>query len=233
MNLIQLGALISLTFAVNIWAGDFEKCVGGKNVSVPVLDFDRSVDGFIPMHMPRQFNQWTGDPSEIVNKKLGIKPKTGKKMLQCHYSTQRENYATQYDGCQVFYLVDLLPYKDLLQSGSLTATFSIWANRVKGNDRTDRTANIQLVTTDSSDASAVDWNDLHSSTSGHDKMVTIDDNPETWEKFSASMKVTPDTNILILNPDYREYTYNNKMPGEVEFDGHFFDRPTLKLRWCP
>lgn len=90
----------------------------------------------IPAGRPSGVGYWEGDACEIVTASADIIPFEGDRMLQFIYS---DLYGPSgcYNTSDLWQLVDVSPFRDMVNTANAVATLSAHFNRVLGDSETD------------------------------------------------------------------------------------------------
>ncbi len=168
---------------------------------------------------PSSYGDWGGDLSAIVTAENGISPRTGLRMLRFDATG---NEADPYlASSQVWQLIDISTYVDLISMGRAEALVSAWFNRVPGDNETDTSQGISLYA-----FSEGMWDYDHYVGNGFG--ISTDSDVSTWEQAEGTWLLPTNTKYLAVELSAYE---NVKNDGEFpEFDGHYADDVFVAIR---
>lgn len=171
---------------------------------------------------------WAGDPCQIVGTASGVSPRSGSKMLQ--YLACSPLGADFSMGSEVWQLIDLTDYADLIASGRAVVSAEAYENRVPGDSQTDSSMGL-VVDTHDGDPTDFFW-DLNTYTARAARGLLTDSDPLTWEHVSTDpMLIPPGTTFLALRISASENVYNDS--SSPELDGHFTDDVAVYIDVLP
>jgi hypothetical protein len=188
----------------------------------PGLD---SVDT-VPIGWTQDYGVWGGDPAESVGRENTITPFEGKKMLHFLWAFRNSDHATLATSCDIYQLVDVSPFSSLVSSGLAVASGSARFNRVAGDSFTDTAFSLQIRSYNDTPENVALFVDQ---TAVARAPLISDGDPSTWEEVSVTLPIPPDTVFLALVIFSDENVFNNVVPPEIEFDGHYADAASLTI----
>ena len=172
----------------------------------------------IPTDLPSAGGLWSHDVASIVTAQNGITPHSGSRMLHFIYTAPygpADSWA-----CEVYQLVDMTAFADLIRAGQATAVGSGWFNRVAGDSQTDKQFAIEIRAYSGAMSAFPDL--LTFGEIGmKEQQLSSDANPSTWERIEVSFPIPQDTTFLALRVYAGEDVYND-LSG-IELDGHYGD----------
>jgi hypothetical protein len=183
--------------------------------------------------MPQTAAVWSGDYAELSAGQQGVNPATGKQMLRFLRGDFAGRSIPDSFSSDVFYLVDVRPYRAEFADGSavvqLTALFNAAARQ------TDDPAHCALTIFALDAESATDPGLVLSRDSlaySRSSRVWLDDDLRSWQRVSNELRVPPDAEFLMIRIGV---SYNPKHQGSREgrFSGHFADEVNLILAHRP
>lgn len=179
----------------------------------------------IGVFVPGKFGEWSGDQTAVVGPEQGIEPWRGKRMLRMLGSGPwgtEEHYTT----CEVFQLVDLSKYRDLIDADKIKLTATLHVNRVHHSKDTDTAFSFKAYACDGS-PSNFHHKFLHNETVGEaGSHIHADKNPETWEGVQFSMRIPRGTTYVGIGVVAGENVSND---ATDEFHGHYVDGVSMKI----
>jgi hypothetical protein len=174
--------------------------------------------------VPTAFGSWSGPAYVLTGPTEGIRPHSGKGMLQFLCNTS----AAAADS-EVWQVVDMQGFKALLASGSVEAKLSAYFNRIAGAARQGEKFGLTLAAFHGPAADAPSlW--ARRATAGlavADTQLTADNNPATWEKIEVSAKLPAETDFVIVG--LRAIAPKTTSAKAPPLPGHFADLVDLKL----
>jgi len=175
--------------------------------------------------VPSDFGYWSGRAYSLVGPIQTIRPYSGKGMLQ--FSDDPSDGG---GDSEVWQLVDLRPFKKLLESGTLEARLSTYFNRIhQGTGESSSKFGVTLVAYHGLPANPKSlWaRRADASLALADKEAPVDDDPGTWEKIQVTAKLPTETDFVIV--EIRAVGSRTTMAKTPIFPGHFADLVELKL----
>lgn len=178
----------------------------------------------ISTDLPTTYALWSHDVAAIVTAQNGITPLHGSRMLHLIYTSPYGPMdASQ---CEVYQLVDVVGYAELIQSGRATAISSAWFNRIAGDSQTDRQFGLEFRAYDGSASTFPEQLNT-------DELARItytfssDAHTSTWEPIDLIFSIPRDTTFLALRVFATEDVYNDF--SGMELDGHYADAMSLTI----
>jgi hypothetical protein len=165
---------------------------------------------------PSTYGDWKGDHSAIVSTTSGINPFEGSQMLQFMGTSSTDHGSST--TCQIYQIVDVGSFADLIASGQGLASASAYFNRVAGDSQTDTLFGIAILAC-TGEPSTFASQKTTAPVAGLN--FVTDDNPNTWELASVQMLLPTNTDFIAVGIYMNEDIYNDTF--EPEFDGHFAD----------
>lgn len=172
--------------------------------------------------VPVDFGYWSGQAYSLTGSTRGINTASGPGMLEFFNSSSPHG-----GDSEVWQLIDLRPYKNLLASGAVEARLSALFNRVAGDANSATKFGLTLAAYHGPQSAARDlWaNRQTRALALAENEFASDNKPETWEKLEADAKLPPETDFVIIQIRAIATPGN---PGALA--GHFADRVDLWLR---
>lgn len=186
-------------------------------------DFEMAVGTTGPL--PDGCGYWRGNNSTITESSSGIAPLDGARMIRFLNSFTGPDGDWGAVECNVYQLVDLGPFRGLIQTGTAVVTLSAAFNRVSGDGQTDTVfyAGALSYAGSPSDFPA----QVSSYTAGNGTTILTDAESTTWELASTTLLLPADTTYLAVSLVARENIFNDT--SGVEFDGHYADSVSLTI----
>jgi len=178
--------------------------------------------------LPDTYGDWDGDDGTIVNGENGIIPFEGKCMLR--FDAVSQSGASWGNTCEIYQILDVSGYEDLISSGSAIVCTSAYFNRVLGDDETDTKFGLYILAYDGSPSTFPSrWisNTYDSSLDWTAEGIFSDSNSITWEEISFDMQLPIETTFLVVKIAAREDVFNDY--SYPEFDGHFADAVSVVI----
>lgn len=172
---------------------------------------------------PDSYGDWGGDDSQIIGTSDGITPYEGQKMLKFEASTD-VGASSRFTGSEVFQLIDISAYSNIIASGQAVAKASAFFNRIAGDINTD-TRFVLEISACSGNVSNF-WGN-YSFIKTHEKLFISDSDSQTWEKVTAELLIPENTDYLAINIVAGENIYNDAF--YPEYDGHYADAVSLTI----
>jgi hypothetical protein len=182
--------------------------------------------------MPIEPGVWSGDLSEIAGEQLGVKPKTGNKMLRflrSDFPEKVEQNANYYSD--VYRLIDLRTYRHEFADGGaavhLSAAFNAFA--FSEAERYSCSVAIHALGAPSGEDAENhgEWAIYSNSLAMvRDRRTELDRNPSTWQRVHAELVLPQNTEFLMIR-----ISVDHKLPTQrrATFDGHYLDDVKLTL----
>jgi len=178
--------------------------------------------------LPRSFGYWDADPATTVATGPSISPVEGGLMLQ-FLATSEVNLSL--NASNVWQLVDMSPYSELVASGLAQAAVSAQFNRVPGGSETDTRFVVDVY------AFAGDPTTFPTQFFGSTYLARVrgelfsDSDATTWELLTARLLLPTDTDFVAVHIAADENVVNNTTAPE--FDGHFADAVAFDISLVP
>ena len=172
--------------------------------------------------VPVDFGYWSGQDYSLTTSTPTVIPANGPGMLEFN------NPAGTHGGdSEVWQLIDLRPYKKLLEGGQVEAKLTAQFNRNSGDADSGDKFGLTLAAFHGSPAeSKALWAARQTDALAlADKELVADGNPATWEPLEAVAKLPPKTDFVIVQ--IRALTPKGH-PG-ASLAGHFADLVDLRL----
>ena len=182
-------------------------------------------------------DRWSGDYSEIVGEKEGVKPSSGKKMLLF----LRGDYAgwdiPSSHSSDVFRLVDVRPYRREFADGGAVVQLSAVFNAVPFPEAEIFSATLTLFALDASlvGNEGVKGENVLSTESlaySRSSRVMMDRDPATWQKVANELRLPPSTEFVMIRMGMSNDT-KSKGKRRDSFAGHFADNVQLVIARRP
>lgn len=176
--------------------------------------------------VPSDYGYWGGDAAVPTTALSGVVPMEGEQMLQFVYSTP-DGPRPPYKSSDVYQIVDLSDYADLIASGDAVVTMSAWFNRVAGDAQTDSAFSFYLT------AHAGDPSTYQTQLVNHTMLdyrypsFLSDADPATWENIERSMPLPTATDFVAVRLTAVENIFDDEVG--CEYDGHFIDNLSLNV----
>lgn len=198
------------------------------NIDVPNGDFEN--EAMIETRgVPVNTGIWSGDRASLVGADQGIQPQSGKRMLrfdQTYKSPEVPQWSSNGYKSTQQQLIDITDLRLAHPRARLTAEFTAHFNRIDAGPNTDSqfTIGIKSITGNPN-------NPFHSQTSRR-KSIISDLDPATWEKITAKISISPETNFIMLQVEASENVENDP-EGSQELHGHYADSISLRIERSP
>lgn len=177
--------------------------------------------------MPTVHGMWSGDSCEVSDRRSGIQPHAGDRMLafvQTGEGSVDGRAGDVWTASEQWQFVDLSPYKEAIENG-VTAELSAWFNRVGDENAVNEFVVVLAAYRGSAE-------DVKNSWWGHrpemalaysqDTLMT-DDDPSTWERDEVRFEVPAGANLLLVS-----IAAARSNPAE-KLTGHYADSVALRL----
>ena len=174
--------------------------------------------------MPRNPGEWRAEGAQVVNAEQGITPYAGDRMLRILHTDVRG--PSVFGGAEVYHMIDVRPYRELIDEGRLSIRAAVRFNRVAGDAQTDRKMILAAFAHRGSPAS---FDPNRGSLKG--ATVVTDADPLTWEPAEITAALPAHTEYLFLELLALEDVHNDKTG--VELDGHYADGVEIELIVAP
>jgi hypothetical protein len=174
--------------------------------------------------IPLNFGYWSGPDYSLTGPDSGIKTFEGAGMLRF-----RDQASDPGHDSEVWQLIDLRPFKKMLEGGLVEAKLSSQFNRINGDARAGDQFGLTLVAFHGIPADAKSlWTERHTAALAlADQDLITDRDPATWEKIEVSAKLPAETDFVIV--EIRAIAPKDH-PGMIPlFPGHFADRVDMEL----
>lgn len=177
---------------------------------------------------PSIYGDWRGDYSSIVGASDGIVPLEGSQMLKFMGTSFRG--ASSGNSCQVYQIIDVSSFRELIAAGQATASMSAYFNRVAGDVQTDTEFYVQIHAYEGDPSTFPSrWETYgYDATLAYvDNILFTDSNPATWEQCEVQLALPPNTDFILIASNVTEDIYNDS--SYPEFDGHFADAVSVTI----
>jgi hypothetical protein len=171
--------------------------------------------------VPLSQGVWQGDYSQITFAARGVQPFDGSGMLR-FLATRPLPPGRESTGCEVYQLVDLTAYRELISAGFAAIRLSAQFNRVPGDEQTDDRFGLSLFVLDTPTGVA-DPSTLPRLRS----VILVDADPATWESHSLTWTLPPSAVAIYAMVEASENRFNDLLTSE--FDGHYADAVALDV----
>jgi len=185
--------------------------------------------------LPTGFGYWDFDPATTVLSGPSIAPAEGSWMLQFLASAD-VNVAAQTlsaTASNVWQLIDMSPYSQLVRAGVARVEASAKFNRVPGDAETDTlfVLDIRAYAGDPTTfpTQAQDW--IATDLARVRESLFSDGNPATWETLTAELFLPVNTDFVAVQIAAGENVVNDAV--SPEFDGHYADAVTFRVQAVP
>jgi hypothetical protein len=174
---------------------------------------------------PSSYGDWKGDASSIVGATAGITPLEGGQMLK--FTGSSFTGTSSATACQVFQVIDVSGYSELIAGGEAVISASAYFNRVAGDAQTDTQFYVVI------NAYQGDPSTFPSQMDGSTYLVRIstpiytDGDPGTWELCSTELALPVNTDFVVIGLYANEDVYNDSVLPE--YDGHFADSVNCEI----
>lgn len=182
------------------------------------------------LHLPVSYATWSGDVAEIVTAENDITPFEGTQMVHFMYSTPR-GPAGNVIGSELWQIIDLSAYRNMINTGNAMATAEGWFNRVGGEDpNIDKQFSIVLsaYSGQPGDFPGMWMNSELALTEG---FAYTDGLVGTWEMATTSMMIPVETDFLVYRITSTEDVFDDATG--TEFHGHYGDAFSLRITQIP
>lgn len=182
------------------------------------------------LRLPTEYALWSGDVVEIVTARDGIAPFEGAQMVHFIHSTPR-GPAGGVIGSELWQIINVSAYRDLIDSGRALATAEGWFNRVGGEDP-DIDTQFSIVLSAYAGAPA-DFPGMWKRTELAlvEGFAYTDGDTQTWEMATTSMLIPVGADFLVYRITSTENVFDDAFG--VEFHGHYGDAFSLEITEVP
>ncbi len=175
---------------------------------------------------PSTYGDWSGNPSYILPRYGDVWPFEGSQMLYfvgtSHFGS---GGATE---SQVYQIVDVSAFRDLIAEGRATASASAYFNRVPGDAETDTEFYLDIRAFEGDPClfpTLQDMGGMHLAAAS--ASVFTDGDPATWEQCEVQLVLPTNTDYVVVGVHAMENIYNDH--NWPEFDGHCADGASLTI----
>lgn len=181
------------------------------------------VDEVTSGYVPNDFGDWGGDESEISSG--ATIPYEGTQVLVLLATGLNGPGATV--GSEVWQLIDLSGYKQLIMQGNARAVGESFFNRVAGDSNSDTQFGLTMAA-----YSGLPGDFLTKWNSGNNLAISStqlfsDANEQSWESLNLILDLPMNTDYIAFRISATENVYNDL--DFPEFDGHFVDATSLTI----
>lgn len=177
---------------------------------------------------PSSVGHWQGDLNAIVTRTDGIIPVDGDRMMQFIHTVPEGPSIRA--GAEIWQLIDMAAYRDLIRSGRCAIVVSCWFNRVDAGPETDTEFGIGIGAYSGSVSSFPGQWQQTDLIYRQDNFVT-DGDVNTWQRGVSRMVLPVQTDFITLNIRASENVVN-EVEGE-ELAGHYCDRVQFRVVELP
>jgi hypothetical protein len=210
---------------------------GVKNAITLLQESFESGTAPLVIGRPEKADVWSGDYSEIVGEKQGVKPKSGKRMLRFLRADYEGRSVAESFSSDLFRLMDVRSFKGEFADGSAVVHLSAVFNSAPFGDNETYKCGLTIFALD---AALVDGELLNAervlatqslarSTSSH---LQLDRDPATWQRLGNEVRVPPNTDYLLIQIGISNVTPSSEMRRD-RFAGHFADEVKMILAHRP
>lgn len=171
---------------------------------------------------------WQGDLNAKVGAENAIVPRRGERMMRFIHTTP--GGPSESAGAELWQIVDLREYADLIATGRVIASFSVSCNRVAGNAATD-TQFVAGIGAYAGECSSFPSQWQRTELIYGDNAITTDDDPLTWERLRVNVVLPVDTEFIAVHLRAHEDVWNDLIG--LEFHGHYADDALLRYYRLP
>ncbi len=182
------------------------------------------------LSLPVDYALWSGDLSEIVTSQDDIIPFEGTEMVHFIFTSPHGPGITTVGG-ELWQIIDINPYRTLIDSGNALATAEGWFNRVDSdnpNIDTKFSVGLRAYSGDIADFPSM-WNNSELARSQGD--VYSDSDTRSWEMATTWMMIPVSADFLVYRIDSEENIFNDGVG--TEFHGHYGDAFSLVISEVP
>lgn len=228
-----LGAGVALVFGGQSWPmtrvavpianGGFEQ--GASN-------FDAScVAGQRLERLPDRFGVWAGDGVRPCGAERGVQPMDGRSMVAFEkaLSGPGDPGVTRADSCDLFQLVDLTPYRELIAHGGCVLTLTSKVFEAPDPEGSSTTYVISLHVFGGSPQTVVEgWPRGQPLTMNQERLYLSQSQAAGWRDLSTRVFLPTDATFAVVQ---LASTSMDRTPGRpsAEFDRHYYDAVRLTL----
>ena len=179
----------------------------------------------IRVGVPSGVGYWGGDESSIVGSEQGIIPHSGEQMLRL-LASGPVGPGQGYTACEVFQLIDLAGYRDVIDAGQAMLSTSIMVNRVHHSNETDTAFALTVY------ACEGETGEFHRAFLTDQTMAEVgssihtDKNAETWENIQLNFRIPRGATYVGLRVTTGE---NVSDDATNEFHGHYVDAASVRI----
>ncbi len=176
---------------------------------------------------PTVVGEWEGDVSQIVGAEGGVTPLEGSSMLS--FDATGFTSSGFSSASQVYQLIDVSSMSSSIDAGLVTATASVFYNRVAGDAYTDTRFTMAFGAFSGSPATFTSGSTGFGYYWGN--IVWSDSDVSTWEESTVDYLLPVGTDYLAIQLLAEEDVLNQT--GYPEFDGHYADNVSVTLATIP
>lgn len=179
---------------------------------------------------------WSGDHMEVVGEQQGVKPASGKKMLQLLRADHEGETSSEPTAvADIYRLIDVRPWRQEFADGSAVVQFSAGFNAFAFTKGESYQCKIYVQ---AFDEETVTNGSLRVGKTRHDRELAIastgrtmlDRNPVTWQLAKGELLLPPETDFLMIHIAVKRAP---QLPPTSIFAGHYLDDVHLTLRHRP
>jgi hypothetical protein len=158
-----------------------------------------------PNYVPRQTDIWSGDETEVVGAERGVVPHSGRRMLRFVSPHPRDE---SYEGraSELWRVVDIERFRPA-GGGEVRMELSACFNAVSAGAGERLGCGLTIVATDAAPGSLGEqwlerfWNEnaRPSAVTVAKTATSLDDDPTTWQRLSATVTVPPGARYVVLH----------------------------------
>lgn len=232
---IAVGLVVGVVSSSVAWAYGVPRWFDADRVPLILVEegFESTVPE--PAGLPTRPEVWSGDFARVVGSLAQIQPAQGGKMLEVLRTDYegKPNSEGSYCG-DLFRLVDVRPYRELLADGTAVANLSAVFNALPFAEGEEYSISISLNALSADMAStplelmnAVRERSLAMARTGCPR---IDRDPATWQRLETEMRVPAEAEVLLVH-----VSIIHALPAQrrVELGGQFLDNVRVVLSRKP
>jgi hypothetical protein len=186
--------------------------------------------------VPVEPGRWSGDFTEIVGERLGVRPANVGKMLRfLSADYEGKSNAGPSRTASVWRLVDLRPYRREFADGGAVAQLSAVLNAQAFSQDRRYLGFVQIHALDAEMAVALKeqhWTELNASSLPLTRSagVALDRDPATWQRIDCEQRLPGNADFLLIEIGLKQMP---KTSQSAEFAGHYLDDVRLTLARRP
>lgn len=206
--------------------------VANGSFEAGVSNFDQScVSGQRLERLPDRFGMWAGDGVRPCGVERGVQPAEGRSMVAFERALTGPGSTAnpRADSCDLFQMVDLSPYRDLIAQGGCVLTLSTKVYDAADSEIPPATYGIGLHVFNGSLREVGDnWTHAQPLTFSIERRVCSPSGAKGWRDLSTRVFLPTEASLAVVQV---ATTSMDRSPGRpsAEFDRHYYDAVRLTL----